>query len=370
MSRPPLNRTAAPYRFEAFEVSYFSAKVRPALRYKGLWVDERRANLGDIYRRTGFGFIPILITPEDETWQDSTDIYRRLEDRHPDPPLFPQGPRQRMAAHLIEIYCDEIALIPAMHYRWGSEMGEATARARFAAMTGSRDQGNLAADQMVKARYMVGASEAAGPVIEEHTRELLALLSAHFESHPYLLGARQSFADCALMGPVDGHFFCDLVSRKLLLESAYRVVGWIERCKFPNTDTQGEWLDDDALAPTLVDILRMIGRDSVPLLLELLQTIEEWADSKPRGLEEIPRGVGKCKTRFRGQPIERLAMPYTLFNLQPIFDLYRGLGAASRDKVQEMLAGTDWPELLAYEPRHRLRREGFKLVFDENWKGN
>ena len=31
-----------PYLFHAFEVSYFSAKVRPALRYKRLWVDEVR----------------------------------------------------------------------------------------------------------------------------------------------------------------------------------------------------------------------------------------------------------------------------------------------------------------------------------------
>ena len=143
MSKPAsANRTDAPYRFLTFEVSYFSAKVRPALRYKGLWVDERRADIGEILRRTGFGFIPVVITPEDETWQDSTDIYRRLEERHPEPPLFPGGAVQRMAAHLIEIYSDEFALIPAMHYRWGSVLGEATARARFCAMTGSTEIGN------------------------------------------------------------------------------------------------------------------------------------------------------------------------------------------------------------------------------------
>ena len=32
-----MNPTPAPYRFHAFDVSYFSAKVRPALRYKQLW---------------------------------------------------------------------------------------------------------------------------------------------------------------------------------------------------------------------------------------------------------------------------------------------------------------------------------------------
>ena len=43
-----MNRTDAPYRLHGFEVSYFTAKVRPALRYKGLWVDERRADYGEI----------------------------------------------------------------------------------------------------------------------------------------------------------------------------------------------------------------------------------------------------------------------------------------------------------------------------------
>lgn len=67
-----------PYIFHAFDVSYFSAKVRPALRYKRLWVDEVRADYRLIGERTGHYFIPMLITPQDEAWQDSTDIYDRL----------------------------------------------------------------------------------------------------------------------------------------------------------------------------------------------------------------------------------------------------------------------------------------------------
>jgi len=364
MPSPAPNRTDAPYRFHAFEVSYFSAKVRPALRYKGLWYEERRADLAEIRRRTGLGFIPILVTPEDETWQDSTDIYRRLEERHPEPPLFPAGAVQRAAAHLVELYADEFALIPAMHYRWGSALGEATARARFAAMTGSRELGNLAADRMVKARYLVGASEAAGPAIEAHTRDLLDALCAHFEARPYLLGGRQSVADCALMGPVDGHFFNDLVSRELLLSSAAPVVGWIERCNYPNADLQGEWLADDALAPSLVDVLGAMGRDAAPLLLDVVRDFEAWADSRPADQDELPRGVGLCKTSLRGLPVERAVIPYALFSVQRVLDFHRALSPPDRARVDDALAGTGWPALLAHEPRHRLRKEGFQLGFE------
>jgi len=350
----------------AFEVSYFSAKVRPALRYKGLWYEERRADYPEIGRRTGVYFIPILITPEDETWQDSTDIYRRLEERHPEPPLFPAGAVQRIAAHLVEVYSDEFALIPAMHYRWGSELGEATARARFCAMTGSEERGNQAADRMAGARLMVGANDTTAPAIEAHTREVLDALCTHFDAHPYLLGARQSFADCALMGPIDGHFFTDLVPRRLLLETAVPVVGWIERCKFPNEDEQGEWLAEDALAPTLIEVLGSMGRDAVPVILETLRVFERWADDRPADLVEPPRAVGGCKSTLRGTSLERAALSYTLFSVQQVLDVYRGLDRADRERVDAALAGTGWPELLAYEPRHRLGKQGFKLVFEQS----
>jgi len=73
-----VNATPAPYRLYGQEVSYFTAKVRCALRYKGLWFEEDHADFQEIPRRTGMAFIPIVVTPEDETWQDSSDILDRL----------------------------------------------------------------------------------------------------------------------------------------------------------------------------------------------------------------------------------------------------------------------------------------------------
>lgn len=360
----PHNRSDAPYRFHAYEVSYFSAKVRPALRYKGLWVDERRADLREIRQRTGLGFIPIVVTPEDETWQDSSDILHRLEERYPEPPLFPAGALQRIAAQLVELYVDEFALMPAMHYRWGSELGEASARARFCAMIGDDRIGNLAADRMAKARFVVGASVEAGPAIEAHTRDLLDAMTRHFEAQPFLLGGRLSFGDCALMGPIDGHFFNDLVSRRLLLETAPRVIGWIERCRFPNEDQQTSWLADDEITPSLIELLRVMGRDAAPLILDIVRAFEDWADSRPRDTDEAPRGVGVATTSLRGTKVERGIQAYGLFSLQQVLDPFAALSEGEQDRIHSVLADTGWPELLAYRPRHRLRRDGFNLVFE------
>ncbi len=335
--------------------------MRPALRYKQLWVEELRADYGEILRRTGIAFIPIVVTPDDETWQDSTDIYDRLEARHPDPPLFPATPVQRIAAHLVELYVDEFGTIPAMHYRWGIELDEKTSRARFSAMTGSWERGNGAADQMAAARFAVGASAEAGPAIEAHTRDLLDALSAHFEGHPYLLGARTSFADCALMGPLYAHLFTDLASRRLLLETAWRVVGWIERCNAPNTDGQGAWLDDDTLAPTFREVLGVLGRDAAPVVLDSVRAVEDGLDAHDAA-KPLPRAVGRVGSSLRGQPIERAAIGYGLWSLQRVQDAYRALDEPARKQVDEAVAGTGFEAVLAHEPRHRLAKRGFDLV--------
>ncbi len=359
-----MNPTPAPYRFHAYEPSYFSAKVRPALRYKGLWYEELPADYGEIRKRTGLTFIPVLITPEDETWQDSSEIYDRLEARHPEPPLFPPTPVQRMAAHLVELYTDEFGTLPAMHYRWGTAEGEARARARFAAMIGDRELGEKAADRMVAARFALGASDTTAPAIEAHTRDLLDALGAHFEVHPYLLGARTSFADCALMGPLYAHLFNDTGSRELLLDSAWRVVGWIERCNHPNPDQQGRWLADDALAPTLREALAAMGRDAAPVILDCVEHVEAWADARPRDLEKLPRGLGSCASELRGTPLQRVAQPYTLWMLQRTLDAYTELAEAERRRVDAALAGTGWEAVLGYTPRHRLCKRGFALAFE------
>ena len=77
------------YVYHAADVSYFSGKARPALPQKGLHYTEVRPRMHEIMAKTGLAFIPVLVTPEGEYWQDTSEILDRLEERHPDPPRFP-----------------------------------------------------------------------------------------------------------------------------------------------------------------------------------------------------------------------------------------------------------------------------------------
>src|SRR5258707_5520834 len=83
------------FRFYGSEVSYFTGKVRPALRFKRLPHAEVLAT-PRVYRevirpRTRLDFIPIVVTPEDETWQDTSAILAALEVRFPEPSLYPRS---------------------------------------------------------------------------------------------------------------------------------------------------------------------------------------------------------------------------------------------------------------------------------------
>jgi glutathione S-transferase len=359
-----MNETA-PFRYYASEISYFSGKVRPALRYKGIHFTELLPDVrGIILPRTGLAFIPILVTPEDETLQDTSEILDALEARFPAPPLYPRSPAQRVASLLFELYADEFMVLPAMHYRWSFPESEAKARGDFAANTGDPDVANAFADRMSGALPILGVHEKTAPVIESHTEGLLDDLSAHLAAHPFLLGERMSLADCSLMGPLYAHLYLDAVPGRLLRERAPRVCHWIERMNRPDPTASGEWLEDDGLAPTLRPLLERIGRDAVPLILDGVADFESWADARPADLAEPPRIVGTHATRLSGVECQRGTSAYALWMVQRPLDAYRALDDTGRAAVDRALSGTGCEALLAYEPRHRLGKRNFKLVFE------
>lgn len=354
------------YRLYGAEVSYFTAKVRPALRYKRVphvqLLATPHAYKEVIIPRTGLAFIPVVITDDDQVWQDTSVILDHLEARFPDPPLYPADPVLRVAAYLFELYADEFMVLPAMHYRWSFAESVAKARADFAAVNGDPAAAAKFADRMGGSIGFLGVTPESIPAIEAHLRDLLAALAAHFAVHPYILGARPSLADHALMGPLYAHLYLDAVPGRLLRETAPAVCNWIERCNCPDPGARGEWAAPAALRPTLRPLLDLIGADAVPLLLDTLRAVDEWAATRPIDNDEPPRMVGGHTTMLRGVGLNRYTSPYTVWMVQRPLDAYRSLSAAERSAVDDYLRGTGCEALLAFSPSLRLDKRDFKLV--------
>src|SRR5204863_8794105 len=90
-------------------LSHFNEKVRWTLDYKR--IPHRRRVLGADYlvrawRATGRGTLPILFL-DDRAVGDSTRIIAALEERHPDPALYPRDAVARQRALALEDYLDE-----------------------------------------------------------------------------------------------------------------------------------------------------------------------------------------------------------------------------------------------------------------------
>ncbi len=102
-------------------LSLFSRKVEVALREKGILFERV---LVPFTQTTGYnpkhpavlaanpkGQVPVL-TDGDLTLYDSTVILEYLEDAHPNPPLYPRSPKDRARCRLLELYADEVMLVP------------------------------------------------------------------------------------------------------------------------------------------------------------------------------------------------------------------------------------------------------------------
>jgi glutathione S-transferase len=360
----PMGQAGRPFRYFGAERSYFSGKARPAFRAKRVYFEEilpTNDAMREIRERTGLAFLPTVVTPEGDTWQDTSDIIDALERRVPEPALLPAAPVQRITSYLLELYADEFLILPAMHYRWSTPEGEQEAIHAFAASSGDVEGATNFAGRMRGSIMALGVVPATIPAIEAHYEELVGHLNAVLGDHSFVLGEQMSLADCGLMGPFYAHLFLDLVPGPALRARAPRVAHWIERMNHPNPDAFAGFLPGDALHPSLRSVLALVGHDAVPVILDTVRDFERWADEQPAGELEPPRAVAFHKTRLRGVDVDRYTSPYTLWMVQRSLDAYRALDASGRAAVDRALAGTGCEALLEYAPRHRLEKRRFKL---------
>jgi glutathione S-transferase len=356
-----------PARYELIgaEASYYTAKVRAALRAKRLPFREvlatRQVFATHPMFRDGIRSLPVLVTPDGQAVADSTDIIDLLETRHPEPALLPPSPWLRVVALLLEAYADEWLLIAAMHHRW---CFPAENREFILAETGrslvpdaspaeQRRAGEKLERNFVAGLPLLGITDETKPAIERWYIELLDQLEAHLATTAFLLGARLSLADVALMGPFYGHFSRDPHPGRLMRERAPRVAAWVERVH-GTAGATGDWPAADVTAPTLDPVLRRVAGEHLPVLLDIARRTEEWIDANPG--RPIPRGIGMHDVQIGGVCAARSVTPYAVTMLQGVLDECHALPAAAREAIDANLRRLGGPALGPIVLRHRLRR--------------
>jgi hypothetical protein len=89
-----------------------------------------------------------------------------------------------------------------------------------------------------------------------------------------------------------------------------------------------------------------------------------------KSLGEPRRGAGLVDSNYRNVTISSSARPYTYWMLQRSLDAYRELDAVSKSSADTALAGTGWEEVLAFEPRHRLGKQNYQLIWESPGAGS
>jgi glutathione S-transferase len=361
------------YKLYGAPFSLYTGKARAYLINKRLPYEEVFSSL-KVYKKiiiphTGVRFIPVVKTPQEEYIQDTSVIIDVIEKRHPEIPLIPSAPKQKLVSRLLEIWADEWLLIPAMHYRWNKanfpfiyeEFGSiifprmpAIIRAFIGKKIGSKFKGFVP---------MLGITPATIPAIEDwYENHVLHYLEQHFSTNNYLLGAKPSLGDFSLMGPLYAHLYRDPASGNIMRNIAPNVAKWVERMNNPSAQ-HGEWLSDDEIPETLYPLLQRIFTEFWPVLESTVEQLSQWHQLNP-AVTEIPRSIGEHAFSIGEVKDKRAILPLHQWKQQRVLDCYNNTDVEFKAPLDELLSKIGGKQAMQFNVVKRVSRVNNKLIFD------
>lgn len=350
----------------AAPLSLYSGKARSYMDWKNIDYQEQLAH-PEIYRdiiipAVGRPVMPVVQTIDKSILQDTTLIIDHYEAITDGPSIYPESPKQRLVALLLEVFGDEWLVIPAMHYRWNYNEewvygefgkvalpdGDAAAQYAMGKERGSTFRGFVP---------MLGINDLTIPAIEKSYEALLGDLNAHFTQYDYLLGSRPSIGDYGLIGPLYAHLYRDPASGEIMHRLASKVAEWVERMVNVEKPLSGDFLTDDEVPETLFPILKRMMDEHIPYLQNTADLLKDWSKQNPD--TEIPRAVGMTEFTIEGIIGQRIAIPFSLWMLQRPLDHYASL--ADRSSCDAMLDQIDGIGFKSFQSGPRLKFEDYKI---------
>jgi glutathione S-transferase len=362
--------SANTYTLYGWHLSYYTGKLRCYLSYKSIPFKDKPVDLLSltvrIKRQTGATVMPVLLTPDGEWLQDSSAIIDHLETEFPEPSVLPTDPVQRFAAYLLETWCDESWIPAAMHTRWSyrenyplfeRDAGSALLPG-FPTFMQNRAVAKIANTLQA---YLpgVGVIPDQFDMIETSLVSILDALDAHFAAHDYLLGARPSIADFGLAGPIYGHLNRDPWPKRELIDPRPHLSAWATRITGATNNQDARWLADDQIAPTLDPVFGAIAAEFLPMTKAILVETLKIADKFPPG-RSFPRSLDPIRYPMGPGQFERRAMPFVLWKVQRLLDVYNDMDLADRRAVRDWLKAIGGEGLLELDIP-RLRRDGLRV---------
>jgi glutathione S-transferase len=334
--------------------SLYTGPARAYLRKSGVAFVERAPREPEFRQQVmpaiGRSIIPVLVTPQGQIVQDSVDIIDHFEAVGTAHSAYPDSPRQRFLAHLLQLFGSQGLLRTAMHYRWSYYDVQGAFLDHAFGVSGAEDDPSRGAMRKMQS-YLpgLGVRPDTIPLIEQGYHDLLAALEAHLSVHPYLFGGRPSIGDYGLFGPLFAHLGRDPVPADIMKRQAPAVFRWIERLHAPDLDIPDMreadgWLPGDAVPDTLEALVAEMGAEMGAELGAKLTALEDHfqrlapADGDPVSAKPHQRTIGLAASRYRGVPDEVGVQPYLLYMVQRTEAALAALSAEDRRWADDLLA--------------------------------
>ena len=371
------------YKLYGTPGSLYTGKARSYLIKQAIPFENRAAGearfRAQIVPQTGRWIIPILEADDGALVQDGSEIIAHFEAKGQTRlPAYPTSPRHRLIAQIFELFGGEGLLRPAMHYRWNfDETNRAFLAKDFPAAlapTGASDEAQaevfaMASGRMRKAMGQFGVSLDSVPAIEASYAQFLALFDAHLAACPYLLGGRPTLGDYGLIAPLYAHLGRDPYPAQIMKQTAFRVWRWTERMNAADQDA-GEYgevapelFEGDAVPETLLALLRFVAEDYLPEVHAYVAYTNAWIANHPNleaGTNGLPRkqdrGIGMTSFDWRGHEIAVAVMPYRVYLLQKIQDVFDGAEPADQAVMSALLGQTGLSDLVTLRASRRIER--------------
>ena len=256
----------------------------------------------------------------------------------------------------------------AMHYRWN--FPEQRDFLHFHFETIFPPGGSPSAEERMRMiREIVNPSWGVAPevigTIEELYEGLLDRLHAHFRQFPYLLGGRPCIGDFGMIAPLYGHLGRDPHPRTLMQTRAWHAFRWVERMNRPEPDIgefgdqRAEYLPDDRIPDSLIEVLRHLAIDYVPETRGACEFINEWLEENrdmPPGTT-AKRGVGTARLDLAGTPIDVLAQPFRFHVLRRVQEEFEALAEPDRSDVHALLTECNMADVLELKLTRAIGRK-------------
>jgi glutathione S-transferase len=239
-------------------ISYYAGKLEAYLRYRGIEYEllPMTDHAREILAGAGAVQSPVVKLEDGRWMSDSTPILSWYESQHAGASIYPDCPKMRFLALLLEDHADEWLWRPAMHYRWSYRQDREHASGALADEMLSKRRWPRFLKRRVLARRQLegfvrrdGVTAATRNHVEQTAMAAFDGLEAILAQRPFLLGERPTIVDFGFVGPMFRHFAQDPTPAELMRQRAPRVYSWVARMWEARTQAENAEILSEVDAP-------------------------------------------------------------------------------------------------------------------------